>query len=111
MGWPEMEGKRLALVLISTNPGSGGGIVYGRVRRLEDDFVLEGMTGAPFALLPEWAGRARRINDVDEPDVRAIIGNAEYFLLLSVGDLEDGAEAGLRRTGFKWDEFTANGAE
>lgn len=110
MGWPEMEGKRLALVLISTNPRSGGGIVNGRVRRVEEGFVLQRTTGAPFSLLPEWAGRARSIDDVDEPDVRAIIGNAKYFLLLSVGDLEDGVEAGLLRTGFKWNEFTENGA-
>jgi hypothetical protein len=107
-----MEGKRLALILIASNPDEGGGVLRGPVRRVENGFAIERRTGPAFPLVPEWASRTRSLQDLEDADVRAIIGDADYFLTLSVGDLKSEAEKeDLQPTGLNWNEFTGEGSE
>jgi hypothetical protein len=108
--WSEIEGKRLGLILVASDPEEGGGVLSGPVVRSESAFAVGRTSGPPFPLLPEWAARVRKLDDVQDADVRAIIGDVDYFTMLSVGDLEGEAE-GLLPTGLNWNDFVGDDAE
>ena len=110
MDWSEIEGKRLGLILVASNPEEGGGILRGHVVRSGSGFAVGRTSGPPFPLLAEWADRVRKFDHVEEADVRAIIGDVDYFTLLSVGDLE-GETGGLLPTGLNWNDFVGDDAE
>lgn len=97
-----MEGATLALWLATDDDEDR--IAHGIVRRARDGFILSRPDGKPIPLLPDWAARTHSIVEAAgyDSNVHRVLGEVDYFLLLSVGYFEDVEEAEGLPTDLNW---------
>ena len=92
-----MHEKSLTLLLVSDDDGTA--VITGTVLSVSDGLIFEhGGTPSQFAL-PDDA--LERIRPVDA-SLREIIGEADFMLSLTVGQLDEAPSEDAEATGLKW---------
>jgi hypothetical protein len=98
----DLDGKLLTLLLIGeTEDGKDDWAVFpGTARVRTGSLFLERSGGKePFAIREDWLERVKPV----EPSVKDILGNADYYLPLMVGNIPDGANVDdVARTALQW---------
>ena len=93
----ELNGRRFAVILLSQD--EDGAIFAGAVRINQGRIYMDRGKLPPFEILPEWIDRIKPVSS----EVKDILLDADFCLMLTVGCLPDGASTDdYIKTGIKW---------
>ena len=95
-----VNGTSLALLLISEKTGGKEWAVFiGTAKINTDKLYLDFGKDKPlFRIFPEWYGYIRTVPD----NVKSSLGEADYYLPLTVGDMPESQEGLFVDTGLQW---------